>query len=145
MAILSSPWQYIASTPPATKAYSFLLLALSAIHFALLFVVPHDDGRPFTPWLTVIPGTSFWYPWSFFTASFVETSVIEVSTSAHHCDLSRSCLQLFFSFLFIPPSLRYFERLWGTKETIKFVVVSSAISNIIAFFVNWIEFVATGY
>lgn len=106
MAILSSPWQYIASTPPATKVYSFLILALSAIHFALLFVVPHDDGRPFTPWLTVIPGTSFWYPWSFFTASFVETSVIEVSTSAHHRHPSCSCLASSFSPFYssLPPS-----------------------------------------
>ena len=42
--------------------------------------------------------------------------------------------------LFIPPSLRYFERLWGTVETIKFIVVTIVASNIIAFGLSWIEY-----
>lgn len=43
----------------------------------------------------------------------------------------------------IPASLRYFERLWGTVETLKFIVVCVTVPNIIAFAFNWIEFVAT--
>ena len=41
--------------------------------------------------------------------------------------------------LFVPPSLRYFERLWGTAETIKFIAVTIVVSNIIAFGLSWIE------
>ena len=42
--------------------------------------------------------------------------------------------------IFIPPSLRYFERLWGTVETIKFIVVTIVVSNVIAFGLSWIEY-----
>ena len=45
--------------------------------------------------------------------------------------------------LVIPASLRYIERLWGTIETIKFMVVSIVVSNVIALAFNWIEFIAT--
>ncbi|KAG5735665.1 Transmembrane protein 115 [Termitomyces sp. T112] len=45
--------------------------------------------------------------------------------------------------IFVPASLKYLERLWGSMETLKFIVVSVAFSNIIAFGLNWIEFVAT--
>ena len=38
-------------------------------------------------------------------------------------------------------SLRYFERLWGPIETLKFIVVVTVLSNVIAFAVNWLEFV----
>jgi hypothetical protein len=35
------------------------------------------------------------------------------------------------------------ERLWGTIETIKFMLASIVVSNVIAFAFNWIEFAAT--
>lgn len=45
--------------------------------------------------------------------------------------------------LVIPPSLRYLERLWGSIETIKFLVATIVVSDIIAFAFNWIEFIGT--
>ena len=45
--------------------------------------------------------------------------------------------------LFVPPSLRYLERLWGAAETLKFIAFTVTISNIIAFGLNWIEFIGT--
>lgn len=44
--------------------------------------------------------------------------------------------------LFVPISLRYLERIWGSIETIKFIVVTITFSNIIAFGFNWIEYFA---
>lgn len=32
------------------------------------------------------------------------------------------------------------ERLWGAMETLKFIVVSVGVSNIIAFALNWLEY-----
>jgi len=46
--------------------------------------------------------------------------------------------------VFVPAALKYLERLWGAVETMKFILVSIVISNIIAFGLNWIEFLATG-
>lgn len=48
-----------------------------------------------------------------------------------------------FTLIFIPPSLMYLERLWGTIETIKVLGVTIVVSNIIAFAFNWIEYIAT--
>lgn len=45
--------------------------------------------------------------------------------------------------IFVPPSLRYLERLWGSVETIKFILVSVFVPNIIAFAFNWLEYMAT--
>jgi hypothetical protein len=51
--------------------------------------------------------------------------------------------QLLVTMAVIPASLRYFERLWGTVETLKFIVVCVTLPNLIAFAFNWIEFIAT--
>lgn len=45
--------------------------------------------------------------------------------------------------VFVPAALKYLERLWGSIEIIKFIVVSVVASNIIAFGFNWIEFMVT--
>lgn len=52
-------------------------------------------------------------------------------------------LKLIFSLIVIPASLRYLERLWGSTETVKFVVVTIVASNIIAFVANWLEYTVT--
>lgn len=51
--------------------------------------------------------------------------------------------QLIFTLIFVPASLQYLERVWGSIETIKFIVVSVLFSNIIGFGFNWIEFIGT--
>lgn len=60
--------------------------------------------------------------------------------SAPSRQISHFNLQLFFTLLFVPVSLRYLERLWGSIETLKFILVTITISNIISFVVNWLEF-----
>lgn len=50
-------------------------------------------------------------------------------------------LQLLVTLIVIPPSLRYLERLWGAAETAKFIVATVGVSNIIAFGLNWLEFI----
>ena len=48
--------------------------------------------------------------------------------------------QLILSLVFVPVSLRYLERLWGAIETLKFILVVTAIPNVISFAANWLEF-----
>jgi hypothetical protein len=43
----------------------------------------------------------------------------------------------------VPAGLKYLERLWGSIEILKFIVVTVGFSNLIAFAFNWIEFMAT--
>lgn len=44
----------------------------------------------------------------------------------------------------LPISLQYVERLWGALETVKFVFITTVVSNIIAVFVNIIEHFVIG-
>ena len=48
--------------------------------------------------------------------------------------------QLIFTLITIPASLRYLERLWGSIETLKFIVVTIGGSNIIAVGLNCLEY-----
>ncbi|KAF8966600.1 eukaryotic integral membrane protein-domain-containing protein [Flammula alnicola] len=77
--------------------------------------------------MTVVPGSAFYATWTLLTSALVETSIFEFIASL----------------IFVPASLKYLERLWGSIETLKFIVVSIVASNIIAFGFNWIEFIAT--
>lgn len=78
MTILSSPVQYVASTPPVTRAFAAATLALSLLYFW----VSWSNSDPYAvPYLILVPGTSIFFPWSLLTAGLVETTLIEV------CDL----------------------------------------------------------
>jgi hypothetical protein len=135
-----SPIQLIASIPPVTRFFTAATVVLS-----LLYLYPQwkSEASYPVPFLTLVPGSSLFYPWTFFTSVFVETSVYEVRR--HLCfkpnTTYNTILQLVFTLIAIPPCLRYLERLWGAVETIKFVVVTATFSNLIAFGLNWIEFV----
>ncbi|PSR76642.1 hypothetical protein PHLCEN_2v8239 [Hermanssonia centrifuga] len=122
MAILSSaPLQFVASIPAVTRAFTAATVLLSLVYYWLLWTRDQDFS---VPYLVLVPGSSIFYPWTFVTSAFVETSGLE----------------LIFTLITIPASLRYLERLWGAVETLKFVVVTIAVSNIIAFGLNWLEF-----
>ncbi|KAG6380875.1 hypothetical protein JVT61DRAFT_5266 [Boletus reticuloceps] len=103
MAILSTPLQYLTSTPPVTRAFVAATIATTSLYLWIRW----STGNVDIPWLTLVPGTSLFYPWTFATSALVEVTVIE----------------LFVTLAVVPASLRYFERLWGTVETLKFIVV----------------------
>ncbi|CAG8686303.1 9885_t:CDS:2, partial [Acaulospora colombiana] len=125
-ALLSSPLQIVTNTPPATKAFVGLLLGFSIAHGYLQFTSEHPQIA--VPYLTVVPGRSFLYPWTLLTAGFVESHF----------------LGLLLSLLSLAPSFRYLERLWGAFETAKFIGIVITIPNFIAFLLNWIEYAALG-
>lgn len=78
MSVLSSPVQYVASTPPVTRAFTAATVVLSLLYY---WVSWSSDDPYVAPYLILVPGTSIFYPWSFLTAGLVETTLIEV------CDL----------------------------------------------------------
>ncbi|KIJ66281.1 hypothetical protein HYDPIDRAFT_109274 [Hydnomerulius pinastri MD-312] len=123
MAILSTPLQYLSSIPPVTRGFTAATLAGSCLYLWIWWTT----GTTYIPYLTLVPGSSLFYPWTFATSALVEISIIE----------------LLVTMAVIPASLRYFERLWGAVETLKFIVVCVTAPNIIAFAFNWIEFMAT--
>ncbi|TFK56659.1 eukaryotic integral membrane protein [Heliocybe sulcata] len=142
MAVLSSPLQYITSTPPVTRAFTAATVVCSSLYFWLSW---RNDNAYSAPYLTLIPGASIFYPWTFLTAGLVETSVIEASSikSLPPFRVLLTYWQLAVTLLVVPASLRYLERLWGAVETAKFIAVCIAVPNVISFVFNWIEFIAT--
>lgn len=123
MAILSTPLQYIKSVPPVTRFFTAATLVSSILYLWIRWTT----GSTPVAYLTLVPGTSLFFPWTFATSALVEISVIE----------------LIISLLVIPASLAYFERLWGTVETLKFIIVCVTGPNIIGCAFNWIEFAVT--
>jgi len=123
MAILSSPLQYLAAVPPVTRAWTAATILSTLFYFWVAWKT-HDN---YAPYITLVPGSSIFYPWTLLSSALVETSITE----------------LLVTLIVIPASLRYLERLWGTIETIKFIVVSIVVSNVIVFAVNWIEYIMT--
>ncbi|KAI0308157.1 DUF1751-domain-containing protein [Multifurca ochricompacta] len=116
-----SPIQLITSVPPVTRSFTAATVLLS---FFYIYLQWRSEIVYPVPYLTLVPGSSLFYPWTFFTSVFVEVTIYE----------------LIFTLIMVPPCLRYLERLWGGIETIKFIVVTVTFANIIAFAVNWIEF-----
>lgn len=75
MTILTSPVQYIASTPPVTRAFAAVTVVLSLVYYWVSWSSSDSYGAPY---LILVPGTSIFFPWSFLTAGLVETSLVEV-------------------------------------------------------------------
>ncbi|KAG6814109.1 hypothetical protein H0H92_002104 [Tricholoma furcatifolium] len=125
MAVLSSPLVLLQSIPPVTRAFTAATILSSGAYAWLRW---KGMGLEAADWMLVVPGSALFHPWTLVTSMFVETTIIE----------------FIISIALVPPSLKYLERLWGSVEIIKFIVVSIAFSNIIAFAFNWIEFMATG-
>lgn len=76
MAILTSPLQIISSTPIVTKSLTAATIGFSCLY---LLIEWRSDAPFSTPYLTLIPGASLFYPWTFVTAGLVETTIAEVS------------------------------------------------------------------
>ena len=75
MAILSSPVQLITSIPIVTRVFTATTLLCSLFYLYMRW----QTGDPhFAPYLTLIPGASYLYPWTLVTSAFVETNIIEV-------------------------------------------------------------------
>ncbi|PPQ99562.1 hypothetical protein CVT24_005350 [Panaeolus cyanescens] len=124
MAILSSPLQVVLSVPPVTRAYTAASILSSALYAYLCWRGLRTEALQY---MTMLPGYTIYAPWTIFTSSLVDISI----------------WGLLATLIFVPAALKYLERLWGSLETIKFIVVSIVASNIIAFGFNWIEWAAT--
>ncbi|KAF8913111.1 eukaryotic integral membrane protein-domain-containing protein [Gymnopilus junonius] len=124
MAVLSSPLVLIQSIPPVTRAFTAATFLSSALYAYLCWKGLSSEAAYY---MTVVPGSALYAPWTLLTSALVETSIFE----------------FVLTIVFVPASLKYLERLWGSLETVKFIVVSVVASNIIAFGFNWIEFIAT--
>lgn len=126
----------ISSIPILTRVLCALLFSLSALLFLLRvtqdsihwFQFSRNDSAIAFPALVIVPGVSFWYPWTLVTSAFCETTFTEFLISA----------------ISLPLAGRYLERIWGPVELAKFSLIVIVGSNIIAWFIALVVFVVLG-
>ncbi|PWN49593.1 DUF1751-domain-containing protein [Violaceomyces palustris] len=120
-----SPSNFVQTIPLGTRILTALLLSFS-ISLLLLRLTTTIDGIHLKfsrqdsalefPWLVIVPGSSWKYPWTLLTAAFCETSFIEFLVSLFA----------------LPLAGRYLERQWGAIELFKFSAIVIVGSNLIA-------------
>lgn len=74
---------FLQQVPFATRIITatLVLLSLAALLLSTFVRQNTDGGIPSVnlPWLVMVPGKSYWYPWTLLTAGWVELSLIGVS------------------------------------------------------------------
>ncbi|KDN49603.1 DUF1751-domain-containing protein [Tilletiaria anomala UBC 951] len=120
--------------PPATRGLTFALLGFTTILALMRFTLTEEklkaqsfskqDSALEFPWLVIVPGQSWMYPWTLLTSGFCETSFIEAVLSL----------------ILIPLLGRYLEQIWGAVELLKFSAVVIIGSNIIAWALAILQF-----
>jgi hypothetical protein len=76
---------FLQGIPFATRIITLSLITASLVAISLSYIAGQniDGGIPSVnlPWLVMVPGSSYWYPWTLLTAGWVELSVIGVGYS----------------------------------------------------------------
>jgi hypothetical protein len=130
----------IASIPPVTRAFTAATITSTLVYAWLRW----QYGLSYNPYLTLSPGSSVFYPWTFVTSGLMEINLIEVSWAWSSVPFTELHIpQFLITIASVPPSLRYFERLWGAVETVKFILICIVVPNFIAVIFNWLEFAVT--
>ncbi|KAI9317920.1 eukaryotic integral membrane protein-domain-containing protein [Dichotomocladium elegans] len=121
----------LSNIPALTKALVTTLVVLSCSSYIYTYRAqasaenPDDIAFSGCPFIGILPGLAMYNPWTFLTAAFYEDNVFS----------------LFGSVLVLLLCGKYLERAWGSRELLKYVVISATLSNV----VTWIGIVATFY
>lgn len=124
---------FLQTVPVGTRILTAVLVVASLAAIALSTLAAQNEHTPspmgtHMPWLVMVPGESWKFPWVLLTAGWVELSVIELIISA----------------VTLPLACRYLERIWGAKELIRFCCITIVGSNIIAFGYSWLLYILLG-
>ena len=118
--------------PPLTRSFLAILIVLTILNTilqpnpsALSWFVRTGHGSPF---LSLVPGQSFTYPWTLVTAAFVEQNIF---------GLIGTGLTIFFGG-------RYLERAWGFFEFAKFILIVCIVPNALCFGLYMVLYGASG-
>jgi membrane associated rhomboid family serine protease len=113
--------------PPVTRALLVVLLFQSLLSAAIRYRQWSAQTDIVIPYLTLVPQLSLIYPWTFLTASLVESNVFTLGIAA---------ATLYYGG-------RYLERAWSSKELAKFLALAALVPNILTFGVLVVFFTLT--
>jgi membrane associated rhomboid family serine protease len=105
--------------PPLTRILLGALLFQSLLSATIRYRQWSENAEIVIPYLTLIPQLSIVYPWTFLTATLVESNVFTLSISG---------VTLFYGG-------RYLERAWSSAELAKYLALVSLVPNVLTFFV----------
>ncbi|KAL0074200.1 eukaryotic integral membrane protein-domain-containing protein [Phycomyces blakesleeanus] len=120
----------IGNVPSLTKTLVSLLLIISstATYYIHINKDPTQELANQTdvcPILGLVPGLALYRPWTFLTAAFYESNIFSLSASVVVLLLCG----------------KYLERAWGSRELLKYIVITAILSNV----VTWFGLVVTFY
>lgn len=106
--------------PPATRVFLASLLALSLLYNIARWRQLDTAGgttttTPIIPYLSLVPRLFYYYPWTLFTATFVEQNIFTVLLNT---------ATIFYGG-------KYLERAWGSREFSKFISAITVIPNVV--------------
>ncbi|KAK9248512.1 eukaryotic integral membrane protein-domain-containing protein [Lipomyces tetrasporus] len=124
--------------PPLTKAtlaFSVLVsIVVAVIRYSAYFALSSNSpdkrielSSIYVSYLTIVPAVSIVFPWTFVTATFVEQNLFA---------LLIALATLYYG-------ARYCERVWGTRELARFLLIVSVIPNVIVFVLYILGFAIT--
>jgi len=118
--------------PPLTRSLIISLVALTFLNATLqpdwTLLSPFTRTGNGSPYLTIIPGISFRYPWTVGTAALVEQNIFGLLVTG---------LTLFLGG-------RYLERAYGSAEYAKYILFAASIPNILCFALYVILYAMSG-
>ncbi|GAB5593872.1 hypothetical protein Unana1_08772 [Umbelopsis nana] len=117
----------LSNVPPVTRALTIAIILTSSV--ALLVNYSKDPEESTSgnhlPFFGLVPGYALNYPWTFLTAALYENNIFAFLTSVVATLLGG----------------KYLERVWGSKELLKFFVVTALIPNVL----TWLTFIVPFY
>lgn len=117
------------NVPPVTRSLLVVLLLLSTLNALIRWTSLGAYRMNPLPQLTMVPrANSLRFPWTVFTASFVEQNIVSLLISAA-------------TLLY---GGRYLERAWSSAEFARFVLFVVIVPNLITYFVYYTWFALRG-
>lgn len=127
--------------PPVTRILLIVLIALSFLYnlarwkqlsavsqAAPTATQPQQTKTPIIPYLTLVPASLLYNPWTLVVATFVEQNIFTLLVSG---------ATIFYGG-------KYLERAWGSQEFGKFVLIVSLVPNFVTAFLLIILAAMTG-
>ncbi|KAI8577618.1 hypothetical protein K450DRAFT_250889 [Umbelopsis ramanniana AG] len=116
----------VTNVPPVTRALTAAIIITSGVALLITYTRdPEATTHNNVPVIGLVPGYWLHYPWTFLTACLYENNIFAFITSVVATLLGG----------------KYLERVWGSKELLKFVIVTAIIPN----FLTWLTFIVPFY
>ncbi|CAG8534888.1 6363_t:CDS:2 [Paraglomus occultum] len=106
----------------------------------------YPESDPYLNGIAIIPGAATWNFWTFVTAGFLETNLTSVSgfREGSQRDVDKELALNKTSTTTMLAAGKYFGRVWGSKELLKFVAIVIIGANLASFVTYLVEYYVTG-